>query len=226
MMKQNKDIFRVNLNKRILKYSLLGIIFSNLIVPFSCTVFDSEHCLEDYINKMSDVQSPSLVILNRVESHSQLDCKFKVQIVCSVFRENFINEAILSKSDDIFKLQFINPQTKQFKLFDLSSKIGKEAKIKIESVNKYDNYLKNNLSIILEEKIDRKDLVYKFRIIDFFYYEESWFDIVYFVTDRSGVIGTYFSNIDEFNKETIIEPRGDICEESIDYSNTTSGIFM
>jgi len=192
----------------------------------SCTPLNFQNCIKDYAVKRKGNNPPSLVVINRIVSINPNSCGFKVQIVCSVFKDEFIKQAILTKTDSLYTLQFLDTETKPFILFNLSSKVGTEKIVEIASTNGNKVLLKDQIRIVLEEKILNSGcLIYKFRIKDFFLYEDSWFDIVYFVSSRRGVVGTYFSTYDSLHKEIVIDPRGEICREKIDYSKTKEGVF-
>jgi len=208
-------------NKRVISLTLKLIIVLTIFVYSSCKSRKTNECLENYTVKEESADNPSLVILKKFDSN----CKFEIQILCSVFEDNYIQTAILTKKNDKFILEFINPKTNPIILFNLSSEVNEQRVINIKPVSAYKKNFKSIFKVNLEQKlIDKSGLIYKFRVEDFIVYESSWFDAVYFVTSESGVIGSFFSKKSKSN-EIIINPRGNICKDIIDYSKTEEGVF-
>ena len=104
-------------------------------------------------------------------------------------------------------------------LFDLSKKVRDIYKISI----KYTGLKGINRKIVTVEIIDiisiDQDIIYLFKIEDTFCNEEISFNVVYFVSKGLSCIIGYYLLAEEENIEKIVNPRGNILEGIIDYSN-------
>ena len=215
--------------KKSIYYALPIFIALIITILASCSNHSTNQCLKDYIIEKPKTRHPSLVILNELNNDETSGCTYKIRIACSVFRNNYFPNAVFYKNRQKFYVQFKNPETRPFILFNLSSKVGEEKEFNIEPIHRKDEekILKSNFSVVLEKKLKcGQQEVFVFRVKEFFNYYEGWPDIVYFVTSDSGVIGSYFSHFDKNGAEVYIAPAGNICKEQIDYSKKSEGKFM
>jgi len=198
------------------------------ILNFGCS--ESNHvkmqCLKNYVTTKSE-EYPSIAIIKKLKNNDDTICKYRIQIACSIFKNDFNPTAIFFKEENKYYIQFNNPKTDAVVLFDLSSKLGKTMEITFKEDSTEKEFIKNHFSVILEKKLtcNKKD-IYEFRVKELYFYEGKWLDVVYFVTQESGVIGSYFSIKDKNGNEIMIKPKGNICKEEIDYSKIEERIVM
>ncbi len=202
------------------------LFISNILALTSCSNNSVNQCLKNYFLETTNInQPPSFKIIKEIKQKNS-GCEYIITIVCSVFNRDYFPNTIFYKNNRKFFIQFTEPKTKPAILFDLSSEVGKEENLVIETINNRKNSLKETFSVILEKKLKCKDeIVYVFRIKGFFRYYEGLFDIVYFVTDEAGVIGSYISKFTDKGVEIYLAPGGNICREQIDYSKMEEGSF-
>lgn len=210
-----------------MRNSIILILFV-FILNFGCNVNNHVkiQCLKNYVTTKSE-EYPSIAIINKLKNKDDTICKYRIQIACSIFKNDFNPTAIFFKKEKKYYIQFNNPKTDPIVLFDLTSKLGKEKEIVFKEDSTKKKFFKNRFSVLLERKLvcNNKNM-YEFRVKEFYFYEGKWFDVVYFVTQESGVIGSYFSFKDKNGKEMMIKPKGNICKEKIDYSKIEERIIM
>jgi len=129
--------------------------------------------------------------------------------------------------DNKFFAKLKSPESNDFILFDLNSKLNKTNKIDIQNSKK----IKSFECILEKQIITKQNLEVKvFRIKKWgrlpSFFGGSELDAVVFVTKKYGVIGSYFSDIYSCENEIMLGPSGEILKEYIDYSKTREGELL
>jgi hypothetical protein len=219
-VENNNKYFNNSLLIKSIFYSLKIFFLLNIITLISCSNNTTNQCLKDYFKGTTNLNRlPSLRIIKEKKHDNDSGCEYIITIECSVFERDYFPNTIFYKNNKKFYIQFNDPKTKPAVIFDLSSKVGKEKNLVIETIDNKGSGLKETFSVILEKKLKCKnETVYVFRIKDFYRYYEDLFDIVYFVTDEAGVIGSYCSKFNDKGGEIYVAPGGNVCPEKIDYS--------
>lgn len=206
---------------------IITIYFGVLLLCLSCV--EQRHpneCLKDFLVYQNVKDSPALTIKNK----QALDnCKYEIILLNSLVDGKYQIEGLMWFNNDAFYIELVDPLSSSIKLFDLNHEINKTKNVNIELADINGLVNKRDISVILEAKYQTKNLeeiVFKYRIRNLFKYEGDEFDIVYFITKSSGVIGSYISKINDKGIEIIIQPAGNILENQIDYSKTERGVFM
>lgn len=113
----------------------------------------------------------------------------------------------------------IQPESKDFVLFDFNSKLNETKKIEFKNTN-----LTKSIDCVLEEKITTKqfDTVYRFRLIKSCQLNaqntDYTFDTMVLVTLKHAVIGSYLTDIDASGIQIIFSQKGNLLTNSFDYS--------
>lgn len=113
----------------------------------------------------------------------------------------------------------IQPESKDFVLFDFNSKLNETKKIEFKNTN-----LTKSFDCMLEEKITTKqfDTIYRFRLKksyklnDFFGGDQV--DTMVLVTLKHAVIGSYLTDIDASGIPIIFIQKGNLLTNIFDYS--------
>jgi hypothetical protein len=137
------------------------------------------------------------------------------------FSDNRMDASIFSfyVRDNKFYAKTIEPESNVFILFDLKSRLNKTNKIDFKNAK-----MMKSFDCILEKRITTKENleIGVFRIkkwvklSDFFGGKEL--DVIVFVTQKYGVIGSYTTDINRIGNPSMISPKGDILKDYIDYS--------
>lgn len=121
--------------------------------------------------------------------------------------------------DNKFFAKLVKPESNEFILFDLNSKLNETNTIEFKN----DEMMKS-FDCILEKRIITKEKleVGVFRIKKWVKLPDIFggleLDIIAFVTQKYGVIGSYATDIDKMGNPLMISPKGDILKDYIDYS--------
>lgn len=128
--------------------------------------------------------------------------------------------------NNIFFAKTVQPESNEFILFDLNSKLNETKKIEFKNAN-----LKRSFDCALEKKITTKGKleVFVFRIKKFIqlpsFFGDEKLDVIVFTTLKHGVIGSYMTDIDHSGNTFMIAPRGNILKEDIDYSQINEAVL-
>lgn len=129
--------------------------------------------------------------------------------------------------DNKFFAKLVKPESNEFILFDLNSKLNETNKIEFKN----DEMIKS-FDCILEKKIITKENleVGVFRIKKWIklpdFFDGLELDIIAFVTQKYGVIGSYVLDIDKMGNPLMISPKGDILKNYIDYSKISEAELL
>ena len=135
----------------------------------------------------------------------------------------YTRQILLRKNDRQLLAKTIQPESKEFVLFNFNQPINKRKKIAIQ----YQDSLIQNFECGLENKICMKnsDTAFVFKIEDFYYYYHdgieftSSLDVVFFITEQNGIIGSYLTDDTNDSTEIFISPGGNILKDYVDYSS-------
>jgi hypothetical protein len=202
----------MTVNLKILHY----LVFVSLLV--ACNAQQREEL--KYVEFIGKKKSPFISIIS--ETNSQ--CEYLVNFVTRHPDTSFSDKAIMYLQGDKFLFKTLNPNSEEFCLFDLNQDLNSIRNIEISYEEDSFKGEKQIYTVILENKLKSEDNleVYVYRLKDFFYYmpdnEIRKLDVVVFITQENGVIGSYISSISK-DTEIVIYPAGNILEEQIDYKN-------
>ncbi len=195
-------------------------IFVLLALLSSCV--QKTNCFIDYLVFEDFKESPAIAIIEPAENS---ECDYKVALYLCISGEPIQGQGIMHYRDNSISIRLLNPSSKYFDLFNLTSNPGDTYNVPVE-FDSNENGIRNSELIV---KVDNKLLVsgeeiFIFRVFDFSCYNDERFDLVYFVTRKSGIIGSYISKFDaNQNLEFYISPRGNILPDLIDYSKKVKG---
>lgn len=205
----------------------ITIFFAVLLSCISC---EQQHhkneCLKDFLVYKNVKDTPALAIKNE---QALKNCKYEIILLSTLVDGKTQLEGLMWLYDDAFYIELLDPSSVSFKLFDLNQEINKTKNVIIRLTESKGFDIEREISVKFEAKYQTKnsdEIVFKYRISSLFKYEGDEFDIVYFITRSSGVIGSYISKINDMGTEIIIQPAGNILENQIDYSIMESGVFM
>jgi hypothetical protein len=158
----------------------------------------------------------------------QLDeCNYAADINLTVRGKRVNSHGTLQFSKGIFLITIPEISSKPLPLFDLNRRTGEAYKVEYDSED-----LKSRLSI--DCKVDSiytrnsGEVIHAFRLLNSFIQDEASGNIVFFVNQSHGIIGSYISiNLPEDGSdydeifgpgEKYLDPRGDYLSDVIDYS--------
>jgi len=140
------------------------------------------------------------------------ECSYMIHTDMEVSGKTIKTNGILTNVENAFFVEGVNSNDAQVKLFDFSKKVGDAYFVdfnpgsSIETKVSVDDIIKKNDS----------SEVYLFRLTDSFSYQGHKSDLIFFVSAKRGIIGSYVS--DFYNgQELVIDQRGDILLSDIDY---------
>jgi len=142
-------------------------------------------------------------------------CSYMISTSFQLADSAIADRGLLHVENDKFYLRFIEPDSKEFVLFDLTESDSASKKIEISFVDgvvSFDCQLQDK--VVTDDNLN----VWIFRISDLFHNENASLDVVIFVTREYGIIGSYLTDIDYDGMRVLISPAGDILESYIDYS--------
>ena len=178
-------------------------------------------CLNDYAIYEDFKISPALSIVEPLD-HS--DCSFRVMLYLCVKGESIQNEAILKYMDGSIMIKLLNPSSNYFSLFKLDADAGKIYESNVQFNSNAFGLDSAKIKIRLEDKLNHGEILV-YRGLDFFCYDDEPFDIVYFVSPKRAVVGSYISKIHLDGSEFYTSPAGNIFPELIDYSKKIEGVL-
>jgi hypothetical protein len=181
-------------------------------------------CLKDFVEFTNVKQSPAISITTTNENNG---CEYRVVVALCLGGDPVHDEGIMTYRGDKISLSLLNPKSGEFVLFDFSYDSAESYVTKIKLDTLHDGIKDIELKVRLDGKYKRMDeIIYAFRAFDFYCYGEYSYDIIYFVTERSGVIGSYISDFDlGTGKEFFMYPSGDYLSDLIDYSKKTEAVL-
>lgn len=194
-----------------LKYITLLILVSLI----SCN--QSNKKLEKYIINSENNREPFFAIDSEKSKNIYI-----TKIMEFNYDSIYVTKFSFYVSNDKFYAKSLKPETEYFVLFDFNAKLNETKKIIIKAKEKIKTF-----DCTLEKQIQtNKNLNIKvFRIqkwaklSNFFGGLEM--DVIVFLSDKHGVIGSYYESLDKYNKKIMIAPAGEILKNYIDYSKIT-----
>jgi len=193
--------------------ALLSIFFQQ------CKV--SHTCLEQWPNEVKYDRWKPFISIDSI-SKSEEGCEYYVSTNMSTTGTSLVWNALMYQSDNVYYFRWLEPKSNEFILFDLNAELNRPYKASIQ----YSDSLFKTLDCELERIIlfHNEVEVYVFHIKDIYnYYHGDEFlsslDVMFFVTAKHGVIGSYFTTTNLDGTEVLISPAGEILQDYIDYSN-------
>lgn len=132
------------------------------------------------------------------------------------------NHIMFYKRGTMMVAKLTEIKSQEFTLFDYSLNVNENFEILI----KYNDSLTQKYVATLCDKIklENNDIAFVYRIHDFFYWYHDYgnsplsMDVILFITDRNGIIGSYIEARDRDGSVSMIAPSGNILSEYTDYS--------
>jgi hypothetical protein len=132
------------------------------------------------------------------------------------------HEVMIYKKGSKIMTRITEIKSQAFTLFDFKLKINERFEIEIN----YNDSLKQKYIATLEDKIkvERNEDVYVYRIHDFYFWWHdsndftSSMDVVLFITNQNGIIGSYIEAKEIDGSIVMIAPSGNLLNDKIDYS--------
>ncbi|HRE65424.1 MAG TPA: hypothetical protein PLM56_12170 [Cyclobacteriaceae bacterium] len=161
-----------------------------------------------------------------IESVNSSECDYNIEIgYCPSSFLYFDSKGRLRKDRNGIWVSVREPSSLEFCFFKSNAKLGSLDSFKIE-------YLKNDfdLEVVTKKtKLERiipmeGDEVFVFRVFQFFCYESDSLDVVYFLSFKKGILGSYVSYIDGSTEYYMI-PKGNLFTNHIDYSKMKKGML-
>ena len=198
------------------------ILLIQILVFTNCQ--NNKKCFDDY-NFESEYHRNLFIEIDSTKPSSQ-GCSYYVNMFINLSDSTEIHNAILYLEN---KQIFIKPENNNFDkflLFDLTLEEYSKYPIKIKS--KKGEYIFNS---IFENKILTDiGIVNQYRIenlySDHFWKTSFKCDVVFFVSEKYGIIGTYLTDENSEGIKIIISPAGNILEEYIDYTKFERGKIL
>lgn len=131
------------------------------------------------------------------------------------------NNIILYKKDEKIIVKLTDVKSDEFIFFDFNLKTNEPNVIQI----KYCDSLLQDFNATLDDKVimRNKETAYIYRICDFFYWRHNGLDftasgdVILFITERQGIIGSYIEMKSSNGALVMISPSGNILSEFKDY---------
>ena len=209
----------------IFRSSLIQCTMINVITFILLTSCQEKYqCLEDYLVFDGDYRKSPVITIT---SESPVaNCKYNIEyLFCfqSAIHSIFFNEdGEIYAKDSIFFIQIHKPELVPLPLFDLKKKPGDEYKVELKPITEYDSLQVDDVKVIFENRVMwNHQPVSIFRVKKSFCYIDEFYDVVYFVTVKNGIIGSYISSPHETEgegTEYYAYPAGNVLEDLIDYS--------
>jgi len=197
-----------------LKMLLIKIILIVAVFLTSCGSNSCEIAFKDFnLNK----SAPIIYITSRKDN-----CQYFYSGEFWVNNSHFISNGELFLENKVIYLALDSMKNKHLKYFDFNTEKGGSYLISFNSGRKITKTTQQEVQIEDVISVDGGEDVFLFRIIGGFVYEGESSDIIFFVSVKRGVIGSYVSERNN-NGEIIAVERGDILRAHIDYSKKQFG---
>ena len=144
------------------------------------------------------------------------DCIYYTNILSCVENNEFTFKGKMFAKDSIFFYKILAPESEYFPLFDLTKR--KRYSINIKLKDSTNIIFDKELIVDFKQRIKSKGKeVFIFNVENISCYQNYYYDGVYFLTLKNGIIGSYlYKNID--GVDYYAYPEGDILKEQINYS--------
>jgi hypothetical protein len=148
-------------------------------------------------------------------------CKYFTRVYIPVPDSSISWESIMIFKGKKVYMKLVDIPSKTFILFDFDLDVGEYSEIRIKFKDGEKRFQTSLLDkITTKEQIE----VFIFKIKDLLYlYDDFKFikseDVVFFVTEQNGIIGSYVSGIEKDGQKIMIAPAGEILSDYIDYSD-------
>lgn len=193
------------------------IIVSVLFLFVQCK--NKNTCFEPY-NYESEYYHSTFLSSDSVND-TKIGCEYEVDFFIwfpeKLGIDDIIGATMFMNNQKIF-IDPINSKFENFILFDLSINEFSNYEIEInfgDKKVKYKGFYENKIQADIGE-------VKQFRIENLYYdshFDGIKLDIVYFISEKYGVVGSYLTDELINGKKILISPAGNIFEKYIDYSN-------
>lgn len=162
-----------------------------------------------------------------IAEDSRHGCEYKVALDFCLGGQLIHDEGLMTADDGRISLRLNSPKSENFVLFDFSYDSAEMYYASIELDSSINGVRDYQIAVTVDNKYNRDNkIIYAFRVTDFYCYTEYSYDLVYFVTEESGVIGSYVSDFDAANgREYYMYPSGDFLPDLIDYTKKTETVL-
>jgi hypothetical protein len=166
--------------------------------------------------------SPGLTIIKEINSIN--GCQYLVDYSFCIDDDNLLDTGLFYLRQEVFYLSLTDDDDDASIIFDLT--IADEDTYAYDAVfRKNNNQVSYDISFI-EKVLIKNRFVFIFKIHDSFCEKSSFYDQVFFIKEKSGVIGSYISRMDKNEVEWVYSPRGNILLEELDYSKKKFGKIL
>lgn len=200
-------------------YQFLLLVFAIIISNFYCVINNELNCIDDVKIWRVDERQPFFHIDSILNDEDlceySLVCWFSLNTDQHFFQRN----STLFVENGKWTIDFGSPFNKRLIIFDFDKKIQPERIVEFD-------FRSENSREIVRRKIatfyfnhDDYECVAGLKIDSFYFYEKMPLDGVLFLSDKRGIIGSFFTSTDLNSNKYMIAEVGDILENKIDYSD-------
>ncbi len=210
------------------------------LLIFCCSCNEKNTCLTKSTYNTKHKINPFISFVSEVNSKNGCEYIIKSEIR---LKNWFCDSAILYQRKQKFYMRLLHsiakPLSEDFLIFDLTKEPGFSDTITIiyKDITSYkdtflfDKIQKVKYAYTIQNKFKTSNfgIVYMFQFKNFFF--NYWdgeivdkLDVVFFVTEKHGVVGSYVY-VEENNENIYIAPAGNIFEEYLDYSNMAERVL-
>jgi len=156
---------------------------------------------------------------NKGNSDTCLLTKDEFKYMFCIQGRNYPGETKMILTGNAYYIKLEEPASYYFKLFDLAQNKGNTYYSQIKCINTKEAIHNQVIEITLQDIINKEgDRIFIFRIKNAYCNLNYAYDDVYFLSEKTGcIVGFYMSTFDN-GVEEVINPKGNILKEDIDYS--------